>query len=194
MLFSVCIPCYKREADLAQTLASREIAAHNAPPVEILVLDYQNYNDHWYPSHAFNLCLAQARGEFIWLQGADMFTKPEVITQARELIEQGYEYLYERHHKGAIVCNTKALRDAGGWDERFTLYGKEDRELDLRLKRRGLRWGLLPDGCVTSLHTADADKVKNYNVSLSKGQMSSRMADVYQSNAENYVLAVNLWN
>jgi len=81
--------------------------------------------------------------------------------------------------------------EAGGFDERFEFYGKEDKDLILRLKRRGHKFGQMPSNLLTSILTPRKEKYKNYRLSLNRLEVYKRSKAIYEENIRNEVLVVN---
>ena len=224
MLISLCIPVHNRTHDLKRTMPYIIEAANASPPVEIAVLDYNSPDDlsrfiqavnhikfdddvsmmyrkyvgrtHFHKAHAFNLAILMSHGEYFVLMGADAYPESGYIAMLRTLIDQGYQWMHGRDLCGIVACERKAFIDAGGYDERFEFYGPEDRDLDDRMMRRGLKFGAVPRGLMHVIPTPDEDKVKDYGVNLSKRQMSKLMRRIYDENNANALLVANqgkLW-
>jgi hypothetical protein len=92
---------------------------------------------------------------------------------------------------GIFACQHGEFINAGGYDERFEFYGPEDRDLDLRLQRRGSEFGLVPNGLMSVIPTSDEDKVKNFRLKLSKQGMGRLMRPIFEENIANGVLVAN---
>lgn len=222
MLISFCIPVHNRTYDLKRTMPHLVAAANACPPVEIMVLDYNSPDDlgeyvrdvlqadglgrgvtlayakytgrdYYHMAHARNLSVLAAAGEYIVIMSADIYPVLGFLEAARQLIaERGYTWMYDERYRGVIVCKRQEFIDAGGYDERFEFYGPEDRDLDMRLRRRGDNFGLLPAGLLNVIRTPDREKAKNYRLALSKDEMSARMHLIFEENNARGVTIANL--
>lgn len=211
---SICVPCGNRAADLKRTLPRMLAAADNSPPAEVVVLDYNstdglwNYirtmlgkarlvyrrytgRDHYHIAHAYNLAVKASSGDYVAIMGADAVLAPGYVAEARKLIDKGCVWMRGRHYKGIVCVQREEFISAGGYDERFEFYGAEDRDLEARLRRRGGKFGLMPDGVVSVIRTPNARKVRNYRLDLSKAEMSGRNHEIYDQNVTDGVLVAN---
>lgn len=214
MKISICVPCGNRAHDLKRTLPGMLEAADNSPPAEVSVLDYNSTDglrkyidglgfvpnlvyhryagrDHYHIAHAYNLAVMASTGDYVAIMGADAMLAPEYVEMLRALIDRGCIWMRGRHYKGIICVEREEFIDAGGYDERFEFYGAEDRDLEARLRRRGGKFGLMPDGMVSVIRTKNPDKVKNYRLDLSKAEMSRRNHVIYDQNNEAGALVAN---
>ena len=222
MSISFCIPVHNRTHDLKRTLPHLLAAANACPPVEIMVLDYNSPDDlgqyiqdvlqanrlepgvvlayarytgrnYYHMAHARNLSVLASSGEYIVILSADIYPAIGFIEAVRRLIaERGYVWMYDERYKGVIVCQRQEFIAVGGYDERFEFYGPEDRDLDMRLRRRGDNFGLLPAGLVNVIRTPDSEKAKNYRLPLSKDEMSALMHPIFEENNAGGVTIANL--
>lgn len=210
MLISLCVPIHNRLRDLARTLPCLLATANASPPTEVLILDYNSTDglEEWvrdksvtylrytgrpyfHKAHAFNLALLSGIGRFVALLGADAMPHRDYVKALRELIAQDCIWMRGDKLRG-IVCVQKAeFIAAGGYDERFELYGPEDRDLEDRLVRRGGKFGLVPDGLMSVIPTSDRDKIKHYRLKLSKRGMSKLMRPIYEENVRCGVMVAN---
>ena len=220
MLISVCIPCGNRLRDLKVTLPTVIEAANNSPPVEIVVLDYNSsdnvagfiretqlgtrwengtkleyrrYGDggHYHMAHARNLSVVASKGDYVLTASADLLMRADYLESVRAAAEQGYIWIHHPEKFVGVVC---VLREefmaAGGFDERFEFYGKEDKDLFLRLKRRGASHCEIP-ARLLNRPTPWPDKIKNYRLPLSRREMSKLSKAIYQENIDAGVLVAN---
>jgi GT2 family glycosyltransferase len=185
----------------------------NSPPGEVSVVDYNStdglgeyiesldapelvYNryegrEHYHIAHAYNLAVLASTGDYVAIMGADAVLAPNYVHELRKLIDSGCIWMRGKHYKGILCCQREEFVAAGGYDERFELYGAEDRDLEARLRRRGGKFGLVPDGLVSVIRTSNKDKVKNYRLNLSKREMSRRNHKILDENNANGVLVAN---
>lgn len=222
MLISYTIPCCKREADLEKALPFVFWAARASPPVEIVLVDYANEfdiwkgseigalqlgdsgswleivryrgRDHYHMAHARNLSIKAATGDFIVISSSDICPALDYFQYVRErLDETGADLLIpDLCFVGVIVCRRQALLDAGGYDERFEFYGSEDKDLNMRLRRRGLKSAPY-QACdhLTMFRTLNWDKVKNYRLPITKTEMMQRGKAILVENLKAGVLVAN---
>ena len=219
MLVSLCIPCRNRTHDLKEVMPTFIATANASPPVEICVLNYNTQDDladwmgllmentpleggsqfrymaYWgrdryHMAHARNLSVAMSYGEYITICSADIAPKPAYMQAVRERIAEGAVWMQPRKYRGIMVLRREEFFEAGGFDERFEFYGKEDIDLEDRLKRRGL----MPVQVPTALHvikTPNSIKSKGYRLDISKAAMNRRARPIYLDNCEKGVLVAN---
>jgi hypothetical protein len=208
VLVSYTLPCHKREADLLACLPSVITAALASPPVEIVVVDYgcvphlTAYQDslwpdgllrvvrveaeHFHMAHARNVGIRQATGDVVVAFLADQVLQPSFFADVRALTKAG---TYLKWHE-TFVFNRQEILDAGGFDERFELYGPEGKELHDRLQRRGLHAHRL-GSVVSQLRTSEVDKVRNYRLKASKHEMHHVGMAYWRDNQERGVTVAN---
>ena len=213
MLISICTPVMNRTRDLKHVMPFRIEAARLSPPVELVIVDYNSQDDltdymqsvdytpliyrkysgrdTFHMAHAFNLAAMASTGEYIVMLGADAMISRDFIQYMREKIDEGWPWLVNRVHRVMICVKKSEFIAAGGYDERFELYGPEEVELATRLMRRGLQFASIPDRMVQLLYTPNDEKVKNYRIKGTKSSFSRRMRQFYQDNMENRVLVAN---
>lgn len=211
MLISLCIPVHNRAYDIKLVMPSLIKAANNSPPAEIAILDYnstddlyeyvQSLNDpniiyrkysgrsYYHMAHARNLSVLMSSGEYVSIMSADIYVTPNFITIIREKIASGCIWIYGRH-AGLIVIRRDEFIAAGGYDERFEFYGPEDKDLNDRLRRRGLTpcWFI---NVFSYNKTFDEEKTKNYRLKLTKREMAEMMYIIYRENIANKILVAN---
>jgi glycosyltransferase involved in cell wall biosynthesis len=214
MLISLCIPCHNRAEDLKETLPTAILAAKNSEPVEILVLDYNspddletyltNLNDphvnylkytgypYYRMAHARNLSILSASGVYIIVSSCDILIQPEYFRVIRNLIETEQPVWMEpTRYNGVVVCQKDEFIRAGGFDERFTYYGQEDRDLADRLHRRGGKFIQCDGKLLGIIPTPNTKKLQNYDRPLSKRKSLDLMRPIYDENTQNGSLVAN---
>jgi hypothetical protein len=183
-LISFCIPVMDRLSDLRETMPHTIRAAVVSPPCEILALDYGSRDDllgylqsvarcapmlrwcrvdeprHYHKAHAWNVAERQASGDWLVFMGADAILSDGYVPALRKLIADGCTWMRGRHYKGIVCVQRDEFLAAGGYDERFEFSG-EDKEFDERLRRRGGKFGLVPDGLVKVIRTPNPLKFAN---------------------------------
>jgi len=217
---SVCIPCMNRTHDLEQIMPSLIQAANNSPPIEIVILDYNSQDrlaefmqetalaelltdsneltyrkytgrDYYHMAHARNLSALASSGDYILISSADVYMLPDYLSIMRKKISEGYTWLHHSDRFVGVVCiERQEFISAGGFDERFEFYGKEDKDLIARLLRRGASHTQMPD-LLSLIPTPWADKLINYRGNPSRSQVSKYSKAIYQSNIDSGVLVVN---
>jgi len=216
MIISVCIPCMNRTYDLKETMPYIIKAANYSPPVEIVVLDYNSQDDlaeyiksvrkvtelsyfkyigrdYYHMAHARNLTILSSKGEWIVNFSTDLIPCEQYFETIRKIIQQD-NYLWLRHNNqfiGVIAIKRDEFIDAGGYDERFEFYGKEDKDLIARLERRGSKFTFITSNLKIIL-TPNTEKTKNYRLKLSRWRMGKISKSIYEDNISNNVLVANL--
>lgn len=213
MIISLCIPCMNRTYDLYKTMPHIIAAANNSPPVEIVVLDYNSQDDlaeyiktvpatisyfkytgrdYFHMAHARNLTTLASSGEWIITFATDIIPDKNYFKVVRNTMQQD-DYLWLRHSDrfvGVLACRKDEFISAGGYDERFEFYSKEDKDIIARLLRRGGKFTILPD-LLTLIPTPNDEKIKNYRLKLSKLEMGKRAKRIYENNIANNILVAN---
>ena len=192
MLISLCIPAMNRLHDLRRTLPRSIKAGIASEPVEVVVLDYNSSDgldgwlrlfngpithkcyrggEHYRMAHAYNLAVKASAGEYVVVMGADAVLAEGYVPALRELIADGCMWMRARKCKGIVCIWRSEFYMMGGYDERFWGYMGEDKELEARLRRRGAKFGLVPDGLVSVLRTGARAKLANFGSELTKREM-----------------------
>jgi len=220
MKISVCIHCGNRAHDLKQVFPSLIIAANNSQgPVEISVLDYNSQDglaefilemqqagelgscelsyrrytgrDYYHMAHARNLSALASHGDFVLISCADIFMQPTYLQMVRQELEKGYTWLHHSDRYVGVICvSRQEFVEAGGYDERFEFYGREDKDLLARLHRRGAPHVEIPD-LLSLIYTPWDKKLKNYRLPLSRNQMRKHSKSIYLQNIEEGILVAN---
>lgn len=221
-LISICIPCHNRTYDLKKVMPSLIAAANASPPVEIVILDYNSPDnlqeyikearglgfkkgtsltcvkyggvDYYRMAHARNLSVLASVGEYIVISCADIILSENYFEVVREMLSEG-DYMWMGHNLrfiGVVVCKREEFISAGGFDERFEFYGKEDKDLVLRLERRGGKTARLPAGLLRLIPTPKEEKLKNYRLKLSRKEVKKLSTPIYEENIKNEVLVANV--
>ncbi len=182
-------------------------------------------------SHSRNLSVLASRGDYIMILDADITLHEDFVQVIRAEIEREaptwmveygrfihiFEHLGTEHKKYTagrmLICKREEFIMAGGYDERFNLCGPEDKDICMRLHRRGGKFvafnGKLVDEVRTRQHRkienldkqsyedALTDEQKARNVpSCTKYAMQLAMRKIYEENMANKTLVANeggLW-
>ena len=158
-------------------------------------LSYKKYEGASYFSvaHARNLSVLASVGKFLIISCADHILDKEYFKAIRELLSGGDCIWLHPHRRGGGIlgCDRKEFIAAGGYDERFYLYGKEDKDIMLRLMRRGGKFKRVPLDMVIDIPTPKADKYKNLRPGLSRVRIEKYSKAIYDENIANEVLVAN---
>lgn len=236
MIISLCIPVMNRADDLKQTLPHTIKAAKASPPVEIVVLNYDSKDDLDeyiktvdYPityvkspnhkffsiSHSRNCAVKASHGDYTVVQDADIFLHEDTVKTWRKLIEKhNPTWLIEEgrfvdhvHVGGRLpVIKREEFMSMGGYDERFNLCGPEDKDLCMRLHRRGGKFVTYSRHLTDEIHTRQERKVSNldsaefkakipptepHKIQMLKYSMQLAMRKYYLENNEKGMLVAN---
>jgi hypothetical protein len=228
MIISLCIACMNRTYCLKQTLPFVIKAANASPPVEITVLDYSskdglqhyledvsetveladgntfNYpmifgEEYFHVAHARNAAVMASHGEYIIQLDTEIMPSSGFVKHIRERIEAEHPvWMCEAPVGCVIVCQRKEFIDAGGYDERFYVYGPEDKDLCARLHRRGGKFETYPSSLFTAIKTSNSEKLQNLDVRpyaqsgvWIKQSMANAMHAIYDQNNSDNVLVAN---
>jgi len=226
-LISLCIPCMNRTSDLKAVMPSILKAARVSPPVQVAILDYNTQDDlaaylvsitneftdgvslnylryeghsYFHMAHARNLSVLASIGDYVVISSCDIKLDFDFFTVIREHIERDNPaWMNFMNEMGVVIIERNEFINAGGFDERFEFYGSEDKDLYLRLLRRGAQHSILPGKKFYAITTPDAEKIKNYREPLSKAEMDKRGKVFYWQNIAEGVMVANLegwgaWN
>jgi len=218
MVISLCIPCMNRTYDLKKIMASLVKAANASPPVEVMLLDYgsqddlfryffdsghkfKNENvlsytyisrDYFHMAHARNLSVLASKGDYVVISSTDIELDESFFAVIREHIEKDAPtWLHFKNETGVITVKRDEFIAAGGFDERFEFYGSEDKDLYLRLLRRGAPHVIMPGKLFHAIRTPDEVKIQNYRLKITKKEMDERGKVFYYENIQNGVLVAN---
>ena len=216
---SFCIPCHNRTYDLEKSMGYLIESANASPPVEIMILDYNSPDyladyikqvldskslnpenilsyckyqgqNYYHMAHARNLSARASSGSIITIMSSDICPQANFVSVIREQIKN-YDCLLVNNYRGILTCRKEEFMGAGGYDERFEFYGPEDKDLELRLLRRGNRIGTLSSDLLSVIPTPNKEKAKNYRLPISKREMSQRMKPILEENIRKRILVAN---
>jgi len=213
MLISIVIHCMNRAYDLKKSMPYIIEAARLSPPVEIFVLNYGSKDDleeyiktqpkdlitymkverDFYCSpEARNIAQKASNGLYGIQWACDSYCKPEFIKVIRELIEkENPVWLAEGYLGRAITCRKDEFIASGGYDERFNYYAPEDRDLCMRLHRRGGKFVEFPKDLLWDTKTSWKEKLSNVNKSGSHMEQLRKMHAIFDDNCKKGVLVAN---
>lgn len=221
-LISYTVPVHKRLADLERALPRIIAAANASPPVQIVIVDYGDqpdlhpyvgayYHDlqgtsrftvvpyrkraHYHMAHARNISVRMSMGEYITIGAADILPRENFFRTIRErFVETGADLLRSQTtgYIGVITAKRQMIVDAGGFDERFEFYGREDKDLLLRLLRRGAVEATYDlDTMLDLIRTPWEQKLANYRIPLTRSDAHAYACAIYDENIRNQVLVAN---
>lgn len=221
-LISYTVPVHKRLADLERALPHIVTAANASPPVQIVIVDYgeqpelhphilPHYHNllpenrftvvpyrkraHYHMAHARNISVRMSVGTYITISAADILPRENFFRTIRErFAETGADLLRSQTtgYIGVITTKRQLIVDAGGFDERFEFYGREDKDLLLRLLRRGATEATYDlDAMLNLIRTPWDQKLANYRVPLSRADAHAYACAIYDENIRNEVLVAN---
>ena len=218
MIISVCIPCKNRIRDLVKIMPALIKSCKVSSPVEIMILDYgsedelMNYVEslkgkdfgkgnfvsyarftgrkNYHMAHAYNLSVRCSVGDVVIILGTDIFVSEDYLSFIRKTFKDGAVWACPTDLKGIVACTRKEFDETGGYDERFELYGPEDKEFDLRLRRRGGKFREVPDRMLSTIATVRKDKYSNYR-KITHKKRKRLMRAIFDENKRNNVLVVN---
>ena len=219
-LVSICIPAMNRTDDLRQIMPHLILAANASPPVEIVIVDYSSSDglgefvqhvqasgmlnggslltysryegrDTYHMAHARNLSVKASHGDYVLISSSDIVITAAYLDAIRAQIAQGCVWTYPaQRYKGVICVRRDEFEAAGGFDERFEWYGKEDKDLHQRLLRRGAQAGTVT-AALSVIPTPWEKKKRNYRGHPSRSEMHRATLEIYRENCAAGVLVAN---
>lgn len=148
--------------------------------------------NYFHMAHARNLSVLAAIGDYVVISSTDIELDESFFAVIREHIEKDAPtWLHFKNETGVITIKRDEFIAAGGFDERFEFYGSEDKDLYLRLLRRGAPHVIMPGKLFHAMHTPDEMKIQNYRLKISKREMDERGKVFYYENIKNGVLVAN---
>jgi len=159
------------------------------------ILSYAKYTarPYYHLTHAQNLSSLFSKGEFIVSFLTDIIPAPDFFKFVRNSLEADKDIVWMQcsHLKGVIVCRKEEFIACGGYDERIEFYGPGDKDIDVRLHRRGAKLKKMPNRLLDSIYTSKEEKFKNYRPGVTRRQMRKLMRVFYEENQANNTLVAN---
>lgn len=150
---------------------------------------------HYHMAHARNISVRMSHGTYITISAADILPKENFFSTIRQrLAETEADVLRSQTegYIGVITAKRQMVVDAGGFDERFEFYGREDKDLLLRLLRRGAKQDTYDlDAMMDLIRTPWSRKLNNYRIPLTREDAHARACAIYDENIRNQVLVAN---
>jgi len=220
-LISICMPCKNRTYDLKKTIPFLIESIEKNSDIELLVLDYTSEDDceeymhqftemkfsngsfvtyakntsnsFFHMAHAKNVAILKSKGRYAVSSNADIYFDDKYFEIVKKYIADGYQFIkgYGHQYSGIVTFEREAFIASGGYDERFELYGPEDKELRDRLLRRGVRVAELSSDLIKMFYTPDDIKVKNYSHKISKHAMHKLMVPYYKESIAEKIMIAN---
>lgn len=216
---SLLIHCMNRTYDLKKSMPSIIEAVNESPPMEIFILNYGSKDDldeyaselmktkleegnvftYWkvnknvYNSpNARNIAHLNCKGDYGIQWACDSYPRRDCFKLIRQLIEKEHPvWMAEGYTGRAVVCQKEEFRRAGGYDERFSMYAPEDRDICMRLRRRGGKFVEFPAELLHDTPTPWRVKVENLGVNIERSEMVARMHAIYDENNRLRTLVAN---
>lgn len=159
-------------------------------------ISYIKYNkgQYYHMAHARNIISLASKGEYILTTAADIYLEEPFFRKIRQKINQtGCKWVSVdiRRLPGVLAIDRKEFIAAGGYDERFELYGPEDQEFNERLTRRGVKHASLDATYLRHDGTPEEIRLRNYRLKISKRQMVEKMMTFYRENNDDNVVVAN---
>lgn len=211
---SLLIHCMNRCYDLKKSMPYIIEAVKESPPMEVLILNYGSKDDldeyiktlkedfftyikvdkEVYNSpNARNIAQLRSKGEYGIQWACDSYPEKNCFKVIRELIEkENPVWMAEGYLGRAVVCRKDEFIASGGYDERFNMYAPEDRDICMRLHRRGGKFVEFPANLLHDTPTPWQVKVENLGVNLERDEMIKRMHAIYDENNRLGLLVANV--
>ena len=161
-------------------------------------ISYRRYegSQYYQMAHARNLSVLASVGEYVLISSTDIRISEKYLKAIRAYVANGldsYRWIRPRDSfVGCICVKREEFIAAGGFDERFVGYGKEDKDLRDRLLRRGLNPYTFPESGLSLIYTPWPKKVANYDPALGgRRGMHKRSLAVYEENCAVSALVAN---
>lgn len=146
---------------------------------------------YYHMAHARNLSVLASHGEYAIISSCDIRLDLDFFSTIRTALESRPRWAYFRGEMGVVTIHRNEFIAAGGFDERFELYGSEDRDLFYRLQRRGAPYVEMPEKKFYAITTPDSVKSRNYRGRPSKFEMIAFNKMILEDNIQKGVLVAN---
>lgn len=150
--------------------------------------------EYYHMAHAKNLSVLASSGSFVLSSNADVFLPEDYFDRIRKAVVLNKSlWTYHSGKWVGMIGYTRSLFEwAGGYDERFEFYGKEDRDMILRLKRRPEKGELLSSSGMSQIWTEDEPKFRtNYRLKMPKREIKAFSKFIYDENIANEIKVAN---
>ena len=150
---------------------------------------------HYHMAHARNLSLRLSMGDYVTIAAADILPHEHFFATIRTRLDETQADVLRSQtdgYIGVITAKREMLMDAGGFDERFEFYGREDKDLLLRLLRRGAKQDTYDlDAMMELIRTPWSAKLQHYRVPLTRDDAHRYASLIYDENIRKNVLVAN---
>lgn len=217
MKISMAIMCGNRLSSLKISLPYMIKTCQKSLPSEIAIVDYNSKDgledwlktvefpegveykyrkytgrEYFHMAHAKNLAALNSTGDYIICADADFMPAEDFVSVIRKMIEEeNYVWMQGPECQSVIVVKREEFIEAGGYDERFEFYGPDDKEMCIRLFRRGGKFGRIPWDLMKAIHTQRKVKFATYRPGVSQEEMGFIGNGVFHSSYKNYTLVAN---
>lgn len=146
---------------------------------------------YYHMAHARNLSVLASHGEYAIISSCDIRLDPDFFSTIRTALPERPLWAYFRGEMGVLTIDRQEFIQAGGFDERFELYGSEDRDLFYRLQRRGGPCVEMPQKKFYAITTPDSVKSRNYRGRPAKFEMIEINKKILEDNIRKGALVAN---
>lgn len=162
---------------------------------------------YYHETHTRNCVFNASHGDYVVHLSAEALPRVEFVSYIRERIEKdGLIWMCENNHNKErwgelvgrfVVCQRQEYIDSGGYDERFEYYAPDDKDICLRLHRRGKKFDTFPADLLEEIPTSRKEKIRNLDPRpFTEGlwirrQMNRLMGPILLENCARGVLVAN---
>jgi hypothetical protein len=150
---------------------------------------------HYHMAHARNLSIRASIGAYVVISCADVLPRENFFQTIRQRLQETQADVLRSQtsgYVGVVTVKRQQIMDAGGFDERFEFYGREDKDLLLRLGRRGVKQSTYDlDSMMDIIPTNWEQKLSNYRLSLTRKEAHDKATAIYDENIRNNVMVAN---
>lgn len=162
---------------------------------------------YYHQTHTRNVCFMASKGDYVIHLSAEALPTLEFVSYIRDRIEKehplwmvednGTHGRYGTYLGRFIVCERQEFINAGGYDERFEWCSPDDKDISMRLHRRGGKFEAFSNNLIDEIPTPKRDKVVNLDLSSFtepiwvKRQMDHVMTPIYEENNSKGILVAN---
>lgn len=118
-------------------------------------------------SKARNLGASQANTPWVCFMDADTLAGPEVFGRILDVLRDRTFFLADPCPdalSGMVVCRLDDFRAIGGYDELFSGWGSEDRDLYTRLERSGCTRAFFQAQAISMIDHGDAERTRYHRI------------------------------
>jgi hypothetical protein len=181
-----------------------EVCQTTLPNGSLFTVEQVKNRKYYNSAEARNICVQASRGEYILQLSAEALPTKHALQCIRGIIniDNPVWLCEDTKYKGQyvgryIVCKREEFIASGGYDERFNLYAPEDKDICLRLHRRGGKFISFSKWYIEEIPTDNKVKLENLDKSglpgkiWDKREMLHLMQPIFDKNVEDKVLVAN---